>query len=346
MPRVTTAATLRDLRAQPEALARCVAHLGGEGRGALRAAARTLAGARQVVVTGMGASFAAAVPFATALAAAGRMPLLMEAGELLNAYLPACRGALVVIVSRSGESVEALRLLQGLPALGATVIGVTNVADSTLARGADHALLLGVPDDSMVALQTYVATVAVLLALAAEAEGREGAEALGPAVPALAAAVDTALPLLGDPGWRAPAGVPYLLGRGASWGSALEGQLLFHEVAQVPAVAMTGHAFRHGPFEVIRPGFEAWVFTSADAPAGLNAALARDIEAAGGRCHRVGPDGLGACALPDLPAPLHAIPEIVPVQVAALRLAMARGIEAGEFRHTAKVQRREDGPSI
>jgi glucosamine--fructose-6-phosphate aminotransferase (isomerizing) len=340
---MTRDAVERDIQAQPDALRQVIGHLEGPGRAAFEEAARALGQAQRVVVTGMGASFAAALPLALALQNAGRAAVAIEAGELLHAALPACRGALVVLVSRSGESVEVARLLEALPALGATGLGVTNVPGSPLAERATYPVLMGAPNDSMVALQTYVATVGTMLALAGSAgfAGPRAPAELAAAIPALAAAVTEGAASAEISDWKPPEGAAYLLGRGMSLASAVEGQLLFHEMSQAPAVAMTGHGFRHGPFEVIRPGFQAWLFRPDDALAPLNDALARDIATAGGTCHVIGPS-LGGQALPP---PLHLLVEVVPVQWAALRWAEHRGVDPGEFRWTAQVTRREDGLS-
>ena len=52
------------------------------------------------------------------------------------------RDAVAVLVSRSGESIETLKLLPLLKAQGTRIVGVTDVADSTLAREADVTVLI------------------------------------------------------------------------------------------------------------------------------------------------------------------------------------------------------------
>ena len=78
----------------------------------------------------------------------------------------------VVLTSRSGESVEVAKL-SGCwrDERGAKVIGVTNVTRSSLDKGADVSILVGSPADEMVAIQTYTATVAVFALLDATMKG-------------------------------------------------------------------------------------------------------------------------------------------------------------------------------
>jgi len=138
----------------------------------------------------------------------------------------------------------------------------------------------------------------------------------------------------------------YLLGRGPSYGSAMEGALLFNEVAKAPAIGMPAATFRHGPVELVDQGFRGLIFAPRGRTCDLNVALAQNLTRIGGRVRVIGPqnvDGFGlewciTASVPEMLAPLF---EIVPVQVAALRLAQLRGIAVGSFRYTPQVTKDE-----
>ena len=118
---------------------------------------------KRVVLSGMGASFFGCIGFQYALAALGIHAVALETGELLYFLKPLIdRDTAVVLVSRSGESIEVTKLLDDLRALGAAVIGIVNVAESALARAADVTILMGSAADQMVAVQTYTGTLATL----------------------------------------------------------------------------------------------------------------------------------------------------------------------------------------
>ena len=148
--------------------------------------------------------------------------------------------------------------------------------------------------------------------------------------------------------WRdffQPARAIYLLGRGASIASALEGALLFHETAKTPAVSMAAAHFRHGPVEVVNGEFRGVVFASQAQAADLDEALARDLRQLGARVFPIGPFAEESISwktdgVPELFAPLL---EIVPVQLAGLRLAQWNGIVPGEFRFASAVTQTETG---
>ncbi|MGH9614273.1 MAG: SIS domain-containing protein, partial [Bryobacteraceae bacterium] len=151
--------------------------------------------------------------------------------------------------------------------------------------------------------------------------------------------------------WRAflnGAGVIYLLGRGPSLGSVAESTLLFHEVAKAPASAMSAAHFRHGPVEVVAKDFRALLFATHAATRELEAGLASDIAGMGGNVRVIGADeiedGLQLCPWPDgITETLAPVAEIIPIQIAALRLAQWRGITPGDFRFAPVVTLTESG---
>ena len=119
---------LEDLQGQPDSLRAVLAHQSGAGRDALRRAAAELRHARQVIFAGMGSSLFASLPAVALLNARGRRASAVEASELLY-YREStlARDTAVVLVSRSGNTVEVVKLIPLLRARGAHIIGVTNV---------------------------------------------------------------------------------------------------------------------------------------------------------------------------------------------------------------------------
>jgi glucosamine--fructose-6-phosphate aminotransferase (isomerizing) len=272
---------------------------------------------------------------------------VIDSAELLHYHTSAYRDAAAVLVSRSGESIEMLKLLPLLRAQGTRIVGVTDVADSSLAREADVTVLIHGGRDHLVAVQSYTATLITLHLLGAallndfnriSAELMIAAEALNDYVPQC---VEHSI------GWQSffeGAQVIYLLGRGPSMASIHEGALLFNEVAKFPAVSMEAGQFRHGPVEIVDERYRAIVFAPDDRTRDLNLALARDLTRFGGQVRLIGPDAdpnwWRTPGIFNLCAPLI---EIIPVQCAALRLAEWRGVTPGEFRVAAQVTRSESG---
>jgi len=328
-------AMLDDILRQPESLRQAWMHQAGAGSGAMGAAGRAIQEARRVVFTGMGSSLFAAIPAACYLERYGVAAECVETAELLHFRHPSLGpAATVVIVSRSGESVEALKLLPLLSASGAKVVGVTNVETSRLACGAPLRLLFRSANDRMVSVQSYTSSVAVLLLLAAATLHHDLKldQVCERMVLAVQAAVANACEWIE---FLSGAHGIYFLGRGAALASAHEGALLLHEAARIPAAALSTAQFRHGPVEVTGPGTRAIVFPAPGPTRELDLALAADLERMGARVRVC--DGQG------VEDPFAPILEIIPVQAAACALALAQGLDPGDFRYASLVTASESG---
>ena len=329
---------------------RVLAYQTGNGLPALKQAA-ALIREQQVVFSAIGGSYCASIPAARRLAAP-----LVDASELLHYFEQTGGNAATafVLVSRSGETVEIVRLLSQLKERGAAIIGVTNEPSSLLDRQADVSIRVGSPPDQMTAVQTYTGTLVALHLLAEAARGSLDA-ASREEVEAVIAAAEQTLPAWEEAsrGWRTFfEGFPpiYLLARGTALASAMAGALLLHEVAKTPAIAMGAGHFRHGPAEVAGEGFRALVFTPPDATQTLNQALALDLARLGGQVRLIGPPegipdmpGLACWPIEPVSPWLSPILEILPVQFAAYRLAEWKGVTPGEFRVVSQVTRSEMG---
>ena len=313
----------------------------------LRAAA-LLTSAKRVVITGIGASMFASVPLEYQLSSMGIPAFLIEAGELLHYRHEVCSDAVTMVVSRSGESVEIAKLARLLK--GRTpIIGLSNNPRSLLAEAADVSIQIGSRPDEMIAIQSYTGTLLTLHLLSAAANHSLGdqSEQIGPLVQELSKTIDRELREIDS--WdsllrrKAPF---YVLGRGPSYASVLEGALLFHETAKASAIGMHAASFRHGPVEMVDSEFCGIMLAPAGRTRELNLGLAKDLVRFGGRVRVIGPEGPGVDGLdlrpiPDVPENLAPLFEAIPLQCAALRLAQLRGLEIGAFRYTPQVTRDE-----
>lgn len=326
---------LDNILAQPAALRAVASHQFGEGHSALIRSAALLRSAKRIILTGMGGSFAACIPLSYFFAARGVQAQVVDTSELLYFQIPVLDAdTAVVLVSRSGESVEAVKLLALLKERGCPVIGVVNVAPSTIAANAVETIFLGCPPDELVAIQTYTATIAALLLLGA---------AYFTDLDRARSDLDTTIGVLSrslpdlNQDWTdflVAASCVYLLGRGPSLASVNAGALLFHEVAKMPAIGMSAAQFRHGPVEVVDEQFRAIIFGSQPQTADLDAALARDLTTIKGSVRRIGSPAS---------QPFAPIMEIIPVQFAAYQLAQCRSVALGRFRFAPAITLSEQG---
>ena len=309
--------------------------------------------AGRIVIAGMGASFFAALPAAQALESAGRQVLHADASELLHFGQGSWRrDDIAILISRSGASIETLELAAHLARKGLPFLTVTNVAGSPLTAKAEATLTVGAAPDEMVAVQTYTGTLLTLLLLAEQVVA-DGATTLADqsfsSLPTLTRHIEDSLEASGS--WHEFFSGPdplYLLGRGSALASLGEGALLFHETAKASAIALSSGQFRHGPVEVVSPTFRALVLGSPAATRSLDWQLAQDLRSMGANVRWLGPADEGVLERltrwPDnIPAILSPVFDIIPLQIAAYRLALWRGLRPGSFRYAPEITDKETG---
>ena len=348
-PDLPQAPMLDDILGQTSSTRDVLKHHTAVGYALLGQCAATLRACEgRVLISGMGASYFAAIPAAQAMEAQGRRVLLMESSELLHHGAGSYgRQDVAILISRSGGSVEVLRLAEQMIVAGVRVICVTNVPGSPLTTYAEHTLVLGSLPDQLIAVQTYTGTVLTLLLLAEQmAAGNAPALAHSAegALPALQHLIEDSLAKSID--WKdflLGARPIFLLARGSALAAAHAGALLFHETAKVPAVAMSSGQFRHGPVETVSPDFHAVVLGTPETTRKLDRKLAADLGSMGAAVLWVGPrDGTAPVpsmmewpdAIPTLFQPVFAI---IPLQVAAYRLAWWTVVVPGDFRYASEI---------
>jgi glucosamine--fructose-6-phosphate aminotransferase (isomerizing) len=296
---------------------------------------------QRVVLTGMGSSFHALHPLSLRLIAGGWTAVPVETSELIH-YQRGLLGpeTLLVVVSQSGRSAEIVRLVN-LAKRRCTMIGLTNTADSPLAKSANVTLLMRAGREYSVSSRTYVASLAALTWLGEIMTGRNPdrtARELAQAEIAMAA-------YLG--GWRrhvqslrrvfSNVEQLFLTGRGPSLAAVRTGALIIKEAARFPAEAMSTAAFRHGPLEIAAGNVMVVMLHGPSRTAELNEALVRDVKRAGGQARLVGEAGSGAFRLTPVSDTLAPLFEILPLQMISLALAALAGREAGRFERASKI---------
>src|SRR5260221_7670778 len=112
---------LQDILRQPNELQRTLDHLCGAGRGALDTAIAAVRSARHVYLTGIGSSWHAGLNVSVLFQLGARPVYLVDAAELVRfAAIP--QESVMIVISRSGRSVEIVQLLAKTRGSGAAVI--------------------------------------------------------------------------------------------------------------------------------------------------------------------------------------------------------------------------------
>src|SRR5437879_1046592 len=158
---------LSDILRQPNELQRTIDFLLGAGRPTLDAATTAIRGARHVYLTGIGSSWHAVLTAGPLFHVAARPVCMQDAAELLQfATIP--QDSAMIVISRSGRSVEIVNLLTKVRNSGVTVIGITNSNDGPLAKEAQISMVVPIEMDYAISVNTYstlAATAGILASL-------------------------------------------------------------------------------------------------------------------------------------------------------------------------------------
>ena len=173
-------------------------------------------------------------------------------------------GHLVVGVSQSGESTDVCEYLEFARQAGARTLGITNNAESRLAKNAEFHLDLSAGQEKAVAAtKTYVAELVVLRMLVAAMMGDQGVVEAVQDLPArleAALAAEERIAALASRYRYMRAAV--VLGRGYNFASAQEFALKLMETCYLPVHPFSFADFLHGPVAMLHEGFPTFVFLS------------------------------------------------------------------------------------
>ena len=333
-----------EIRSQPEVIARLLE------RETTRVAriVQELPSFDYALIAARGTSDHAATYAKYAWAALARYPVALATPALHTLYgaPPRMAGALVVGVSQSGQSPDIVAVLEEGKRQGRPTLAITNDGASPLAAAADHVVELHAgPERSVAATKTYTAQLVVMALLAATFGGMDQAELqrIPEAVAAtLASAQDVA---------RRAERYRYMercvvVGRGYNYATVLELALKLKELTYISATAYSSADFRHGPIATVSDGMPAILVMPAGATFDDMLSLAQELKSRdaelviASEAEAVRPF---ATTLLPLAAPvpewLSPITAILPGQLLALHLTLAKGLDPDTPRGLQKVTR-------
>jgi glucosamine--fructose-6-phosphate aminotransferase (isomerizing) len=262
---------------------------------------------------------------------------------------------LVIAVTQSGETADTIAPTRLARLRGAPVIAVTNTVGSAITREADRILFLQAgPEIAVAASKTFVAQVTTLVILAAamaKARGALGAEQeleLGAALRALPDAAAKALEYAAGSKELARRYVNsrgfMFVGRGYTYPAALEGALKLKEVSYVHAEGYAAGEMKHGPISLLDA--ECPLVAVATRSSVYDKLISNVMEgrARDARVIAVATEGDvqierfsdDVCWVPDTHEALSPILAIIPLQLFAYHVAVARGTDVDQPRNLAK----------
>jgi glutamine---fructose-6-phosphate transaminase (isomerizing) len=342
---------LDEILEQPDALERTLNYyLSHEGNDKLKKLKSTIESEKfeQIIFTGMGSSYFTSHAASVLFNSFDINSFAVNASELLHYNLNLLKKkTLLITFSQSGESYEVRELLKQLPQ-GTFCIGITNEAESTLAKSADVALLSMAGKEEMTSTKTYVVTSLVSFILGWYLSGNWNDERIK-MIKALAGSFKTTLS--GYELWMNDALAFFgdlqtiqIIARGPSFSTASQSALMFKEATGIAATGMLGGEFRHGPMEMVKEGFKSILFAADGITYSQSIKMAEDIVEFGGKVLVITNKKLELSnknfmqiyfSEPD--EFLFSIQSIIPVQLFIDSYAKSKGHAAGNFYRGAKV---------
>lgn len=368
-PRTFPHAMLREIFEQPDALRRLlgasVTTDGMDLRQETFAPARALlASASSLVIIASGSSRHAGLMAEVTFEDLSGLPVDVEyASEYSYRTSNTTPGAVVLVISQSGETGDTLAALREAKGRGQATIAVTNVPGSTMMREADVALCteagreLAIPATK--SFTNQLALLHLLALAAASARGRLPAEQLAARLQALGRLPQLLADSLETWATRAEACAQvfadarsYLfLGRGVHYPLAREGALKLKESSYVHAEGYPSGEVLHGPNALVSDEVPLVVLAAYD-PKDTDSArryersvnLLSILHAQGARVLALvnqGDTEAGALVSETIevpPAPEYLLPllEVVPLQLFAYYVALTHGVDVDSLRNLVK----------
>ncbi|MGH2381465.1 MAG: glutamine--fructose-6-phosphate transaminase (isomerizing) [Candidatus Limnocylindria bacterium] len=352
--------TLKEIYEQPHAIQEC---LRGrvDGTGAvtmteLDAIEDKLKRVERVYVVGCGTASYAAHVAAYLIQDWVGLPATMQIGsEMRYSPPPLDDKTLVIGVSQSGETADTLAPLKLAEERGATVVVVTNVVGSAITREADAVCYLQAgPEIAVASTKAFVTQVLVLQMIALHLARLRGTlsttrmRTYGQALrtlPRQAAETLKLAPQIKKLARRYAKARDFIyIGRGVGFPIAMEGALKLKELSYVHAEGYAAGELKPGPIALLDPETPLVAIATQGAvyeKVASNVAEARARSAPVIAIATEGDDQIDHYAqdvlyVPDIPEPIMPVIAVLPLQLLAYEIAVARGTDVDQPRNLAK----------
>ncbi len=351
---------LKEIHEQPETICnamrgRLLVEEGDVKLGGLQNVLGKLLSARRIVITACGTSWHAALVGKYMLEQIARVPTEVEYASEFRYRNPIINiDDVVLLVSQSGETADTLAALREAKSKGATVLGIVNVVGSTIARESDGGVYIhagpeiGVASTKAFTSQLTVLALVTLLLARARGMPREKGRLLAQELASLPQKVEGILTRdeqikriaeeFGD-----HKNFLYL-GRGANFPVALEGALKLKEISYIHAEGYPAAEMKHGPIALIDEQMPVVVIVPKDAIHEKVLSNIQEVRARRGRIIAVANDddteidqlAEFVIRVPRTYGFFGPIINVIPLQLLAYYIAVARGTNVDQPRNLAK----------
>jgi glucosamine--fructose-6-phosphate aminotransferase (isomerizing) len=351
----------KEIHEQPEALRQCIAgRVTRDGRIRLEEIAgleEQLRTATRIELVACGSAYYAALVGAAALEEWTGLPARATVGsEFRYSPPPLDAKTLVIAVTQSGETADTIAPTRHAREQGCPIVAVTNTVGSAITREADAVVFLQAgPEIAVAASKTFTTQVTTLVILAAaiarirgtltDEQEHELADALHALPGAAERALDTASAVAPEIARRYVNSHGFMfVGRGFSMPTALEGALKLKEVSYVHAEGYAAGELKHGPISLLDAEYPLVAVATRSPVYDKTISNVMEGRARDARVLAVATEGDEQIRryaddvwyVPDTHEALSPVIGIIPLQLFAYHMAVARGTDVDQPRNLAK----------
>ncbi len=310
---------------------------------------------RRIIILGCGTSWHAGLIGEYMLEEFARIPVEVEYASEFRYRNPIVdEGTLVLVISQSGETIDTLAAMREARRKGARALGIVNVVGSTIARESDGGVYIHAgPEIGVASTKAFTSQVTVL-ALLTLALGRHrglsrdyGIEiaremAALPGKIERVLATEDAVKRIADLNQRHNNFI--YLGRGFNFPVALEGALKLKEISYIHAEGYPAAEMKHGPIALIDENMPVVFICTRDSAYEKVMSNMSEVRARKGRIIAIATDGDTEVQsradhvlyVPQSIPMLQPILSVIPLQLLAYHIAVARGCDVDQPRNLAK----------
>ncbi len=344
----------KEIREQPEILRRLIKQdIINKNTGNIKKAGEILAKARKVRISACGSAYYAGLTGKYFFENIASIPTTIDtAGEFRYQNNLFFKKDVALFVSQSGETADTIGALSAVKEFKIPSVAIVNMPHSSIARASDVSVLscagaeLGVA--STKAFSAQVMNMLSLSLLAAKIKGvkDDQVKAVRKEVQGLPTAIDFVFKQ-----WPKIASIAqtyknmhgfYFLGRGILLPIAYEGALKLKEISYIHAEGYPLAEMKHGPIALIDKQFAAIVLLKKGELLKKGLAAVEEIRARGGKVIAVSDEEKiidnvdELILLPDIDEMIAPILFVLPLQILAYEVALAKGLNPDRPRNLAK----------
>ena len=348
----------KEIFEQPEAVQRTLsgrleprfasAHLGG-----IELSAQEILRTRRIQILGCGSAYYAGLAGAQLIERIARIPADAEPASEFRYRNPLIEADTVyVAVSQSGETLDTLRAVQEIRRKGGTVLGIVNVAGSSIARECGRGIYLHAgPEISVTSTKSFSCTLTAFALLAlhlgrirdlGQGDGGRLIESLEALPAALVGALESEGRAREVAARYRHMTSAFFVGRVRGFPVAAEAAQKLKEVSYIHAEAYPASELKHGPLALICPELPTFVIIPDDELFDKNVSTIREIQSRGGPVIAIG----HSPSLYDLTEEVILVPKLepeidpivlnLPLQLLAYHAALLRDVDIDQPRNLAK----------